>query len=172
MRVSLGGASLLRLDAFAAMVLIASCTGSARSGANDPEPLAPLAAPDAITRLALDSALAKCPGADQPSVLIVARGGLNTQGLVKTGQTQLVWLSPDELQPYADDHGDVSYLEVYPAVMRGDSAIVSISRSRAFQRRNHEGPVVRDGSMVCDWIAVRRKGAWAVVALGNVLVLD
>jgi hypothetical protein len=163
---------VFRLRAFAAVLLVASCAGRPRSAANGAGTVAPLAVPDSITRLALDSALARCPGASQRPVLIVARGGLNTQGLGKTGQTRLVWLSPDEIQRYADDHGDVPYLEASPAVMRGDSATVSISGSTAFRRPNHEGPIVLDGGMSCDWIAVRREGVWSVVALGNVIVLD
>jgi hypothetical protein len=148
-----------------------SCAGNARTAPNSASVPAPLTTVDTITRLVLDTALMRCPGTDQESVLISARGGLNTLGLVRTVHTRLTWLSLDEIQRYADDHGDVAYWEVYPASVRGDSATVSVSQSSAFRRPNHQAPVVRDGGMYCDWIAVRREGVWVVVALGNIIVL-
>jgi hypothetical protein len=169
-RNPLGGATLLRLYALAALPLIASCIGRARPTANSLVALPQLAAPDSIARLALDSGVAKCPGSDRRT-LIVAGGGLNTQGLVNAGSTELVWLSHVDIQRYADNNGDIDYLEIYPASVRGDSATVSISRSTAFRRPNPNAPVVRDGGTFCDWLAVRRHGAWVVVALRNVITL-
>ncbi len=92
---------MLRLHAFAAALLVASCTRGGRSAANGTGTIAPLAAPDSITGLALDSALARCPGANQPLVLIVARGGLNTQGLSRIGMEACIVIgSPCDEKEY------------------------------------------------------------------------
>jgi len=161
---------LLRLQLLPLLGAIA-CTSCTHSAANGPSAPVPLTAADTVTRLVLDTALITCPGTAQKSVLISARGGLNTAGLSTTRHKRLVWLSAEEIQRYADDHGDVSYWEVYPASVRGDSARVSVTKGRAFQRPNRQSPIVRDGGTYCVWLVVRRHGAWVVAALGNVIDL-
>jgi len=161
------------------LIVAAACIGCARtrSEAHDyPSPTAPqppLTAADTVTRLALDSALASFHGRDaQPIIVSTTAGHLTSRSLPHSSRFVLALLSAAEIQRVADDHGHVSYLEVYPVRFNGDTASVAINSTVAIGRPSHQGPVALDGATSCDWIVARHSDRWVVVGARNCVTLD
>src|SRR6266516_658556 len=104
--------------------------------------------------------------------LSTTAGHLTSRSLPHSSRFVLALLSAAEIQRFADDHGDVSYLEVYPVQFNGDTASVEINSTVAIGSPSHQGPVVQDGATSCDWIVARHSDRWVVVGSRNCLTLD
>ncbi len=161
------------------LILAAAYNGCARTvpeahaylSPTAPQP--PVTAADTVTRLVLDSALASFHARDaQPIIVSTTAGHLTSRSLPHSSRFVLALLSAAEIQRFADDHGDVSYLEVYPVQFNGDTASVEINSTVAIGRPSHQGPVVQDGATSCDWIVARHSDRWVVVGSRNCLTLD
>src|SRR5438552_7903126 len=157
--------------AFAFTVLGTISCAAARSPLVSGFPRA-LTASDTGTRLAITDALKYFRPHRGRIILTSPDGRLSAAGVPNTSEWILVILSRDELQRFADDSGDLSYVQVFPAAIVGDTALVDISLESARSRSRREGQLVMGGASACTWLAVKRSHGWVLAGRRTCFILD
>ena len=146
------------------------CTSSAPPAS--PLPQRSPTASDTVTRLAVTRALGAFAAPRGPRIIVTSPDDhLTPHGLPDSDDLTFLILPRAEIQRFADDSGDFSYLEIYPVVFVGDTASVAITLASALQRRDRQGPVVRRGASSCEWILVKRRTRWVFGSPRNCFTL-
>ena len=177
MRVSLGGARVSRSHWLVPWLLAVACNTGAHTitgicpypSPTVPHP--PLTVADTLTRLALDSTAAVLLGSQHEPFVISSSGPLTPHSLPTSERARFLVVPSTDIQRFADDHGDLGYLEARVVWVTTDTAIVTITQTAVFRRPDHRGPVVHDGGFISEWLATRRAGQW-IVRRRNYVVLD
>ena len=157
--------------AFAGAVLGTISCAAVRSASQSSSPR-PLIQSDQVTRLALTDALEYFRPPRGRLILTRPGGDLDSSAIPERSDWRFVILSPDDVQRFADDSGDLSYLEVFPVTLVADTALVDITVQSAYRRASRESPVMRGGASACTWIIVRRSEGWVTEGRRACFVLD